>query len=605
MIWLTRIGNRRYAEAEPRVSPGPQPARDPSRARPVVLAPAALLLAFLTAGSARAQSLASPFGTVSQKVDSATITVEYYRPSVRGRVIFGRQVRWGVVWTPGANWATTLEVDRDVRLEGRPLPRGKYSLWMIPAERPDSWTVIVNRAARRFHVVKPDPAEDQLRFKVPADSGPQVEMLTFSFPIVHRSGATLAFQWAGTVVQMRLEVESSRAAIAAAHPWWSYTGTYELRPAGGDSTAPALRYDVIAREGGLRVRTTADAVEPGFDPEFDLLPAGGDDFHPRQYKNGRVVGDEPDELIVFHFDQGRATGFDVRGIAEDRVLARGSRVSEPRSPPGADTGHVAVEGGALYYERAGSGPAVVLLHGGNLDGRMWDDQFALLRRKYRVIRYDAKGFGRSTPADHPFAAHDDLAGLLRGLGVERASLVGLSLGGRIAIDFALANPGMVSCLVLAAPRISGGTWAAEADTSWLIRARAAVARGDTQGVATAWLGSPYIRTALEDSTLAPRLRQMVADNAPYWAGLVRHKDLEREASPPAAGRLGELRMPILLLVGGRDTPFIHDVAKAITATAPSVRRVDLPGVGHMINLEAWERFNAELTGFLARSCSSR
>jgi hypothetical protein len=285
----------------------------------------ALLAAVLPGGAVGAQSLASPFGTVSQKVDSTTMTVEYYRPSARGRTIFGGLVRWGAVWTPGANWATTLEVDRDIRIEGQPLPRGKYSVWMIPAAKPDSFTVILNRAARRFHVVRPDAREDQLRFKVPADSAPHLELLSFSFPVVTRSGATLAFHWAGTLVPMLLEILPSRQAIVAAHPSSSYAGVYELRGA-GDSTAPPIRYEVIERGDGLWVRTTADAVEPGLDPEFALLPAGGDSFHPRQYKNGKLVGDEMDELIEFRLEGGRATGFEVRGIAEDKVLARGTRV---------------------------------------------------------------------------------------------------------------------------------------------------------------------------------------------------------------------------------------------------------------------------------------
>jgi hypothetical protein len=234
-------------------------------------------------------------------------------------------VRWGVVWTPGANWATTLEVDRDIRIEGQPLPRGKYSVWMIPAAKPDSWTVILNRAARRFHVVRPESREDQLRFKMPADSAPHLELLSFSFPVVTRTGATLAFHWAGIQVPMHLEILASRPAIASAHSVSSYAGVYELRDA-GNSTAPPIRYEVIERGGGLWVRTTAEAVEEGLDPEFALLPAGGDRFHPRQYKHGKLVGDEMDELIEFHLEGGKATGFEVRGIAEDKVLARGTRV---------------------------------------------------------------------------------------------------------------------------------------------------------------------------------------------------------------------------------------------------------------------------------------
>ena len=111
-----------------------------------------------------------------------------------------------------------------------------------------------------------------------------------------------------------------------------------------------------------------------------------------------------------------------------------------------DTGRVAVAGGALYYEAAGSGALVILLHGGNLDRRMWDTQFALLRQYYRVVRYDARGFGRSSTADHPFAAHDDLAALVCARRLPRVTLVGLSMGGRIALDFALAHPERVDRL---------------------------------------------------------------------------------------------------------------------------------------------------------------
>jgi len=276
---------------------------------------------------------------------------------------------------------------------------------------------------------------------------------------------------------------------------------------------------------------------------------------------------------------------------ETKVASRDSAIA-------VDSGYATVDNGRLYYEAAGSGAPVILLHGGNLDRRMWDEQFATLRPHFRVIRYDARGFGRSSPADQPFAAHDDLAALIRELNLTRASLVGLSLGGRIAIDFALAHPEIVDRLVLAAPGISGGKWAADGDTLWLVAARAAAQRGDSVGVALAWLQSAYIASALKPPEQAARLRQIVIDNADFWMGMVRHQDLEREANPPAAGRLRELTAPTLLLVGTADTPFILDVAKAITQQAANVRRVDMPGIGHMINLEAPDRFNAEVLKFL-------
>ncbi len=268
--------------------------------------------------------------------------------------------------------------------------------------------------------------------------------------------------------------------------------------------------------------------------------------------------------------------------------------------PPVDTGRVAVPGGSLLYESSGQGQTVILLHGGNLDARMWDNEFAWLRTQHHVIRYDARGYGLSSAADTVFAAHDDLLALMRALDVPRATLIGLSMGGRIAMDFALANPEMVDRLILVAPGISGGTWAEDSDTLWLNEARRAAQQQDSIGVALSWLKSAYIRTALRDSTVAARVREIVVDNADFWMGLVRHQDLEREANPPAAGRLSQLNVPILLLVGTDDTPFIHDVAAAIERQAPRVQRIDLDGVGHMVNLEAPAEFRAAVTSFLSR-----
>jgi 3-oxoadipate enol-lactonase len=272
--------------------------------------------------------------------------------------------------------------------------------------------------------------------------------------------------------------------------------------------------------------------------------------------------------------------------------------SGPSVPP-TDTGRIAIDGGSLFYESAGSGAPVILIHGGNLDRRMWDPQFELLRSPYRVVRYDARGFGRSSGVDQPFSAHDDLAALMRGLHIKRASIVGLSLGGRIAIDFALKYPEMVDRLVLAAPGISGGPWAPSSDTAWRASAMEAVKRNDSVGVALAWLGSDYIRSALHPPERAALLRQISVENSGFWGGMIRHGDLERAAEPTAADRLETLQAPVLLLVGGNDTPYIHEVAAAITARVPHVKRVDIPFVGHMLNLEATERFNRELLAFLA------
>ena len=94
-----------------------------------------------------------------------------------------------------------------------------------------------------------------------------------------------------------------------------------------------------------------------------------------------------------------------------------------------DTGRVAVPGSSLFYEAAGEGAPIILLHGGNLDRRMWDAEFDFLKQQYRVIRYDARGYGRSGRIDTTFAAHEDLLALMDSLALPRATLIGLSLGG--------------------------------------------------------------------------------------------------------------------------------------------------------------------------------
>jgi len=152
---------------------------------------------------------ASEMGTVSQTVDGTVIALEYYRPTLRGRAPFGGIVRWGEKWTPGANWATTLDVSKDVHLNGHPVPRGKYALWFIPRES-GPWTVILHTEARRFHVQRPDSAGELLRLDVAPEQGPPTETLTWDFPLVRSDGTTLRFRWATTALSLDVRVESSR-----------------------------------------------------------------------------------------------------------------------------------------------------------------------------------------------------------------------------------------------------------------------------------------------------------------------------------------------------------------------------------------------------------
>src|SRR5690606_30071136 len=119
------------------------------------------------------------------------------------------------------------------------------------------------------------------------------------------------------------------------------------------------------------------------------------------------------------------------------------------------TGFLDVNGARLYYEDMGSGEAVVFVHAGIADNRMWDDQFALFAESHRVIRYDQRGFGQSPAPKGPFSYHADLHGVMQALGVERAALIGCSMGGMAVVDFALEHPEMTRALVAVCGGISG------------------------------------------------------------------------------------------------------------------------------------------------------
>ena len=261
-----------------------------------------------------------------------------------------------------------------------------------------------------------------------------------------------------------------------------------------------------------------------------------------------------------------------------------------------NTGFADVSGGQLYFEERGRGPAVVLLQGGQMPLQMWDDQFDALATHFRVVRYDARGFGRSSAKRGTFVYHDDLYELLRTLRIDRASLVGLSLGGRVAIDFALQHPTMVDRLVLAGPGLSGFHFS-NTKEPWTDSARVAWAARDSNRVGLLWLESGYMKPAMRDSALASRLRRLTALNASLWM----QRDSEIDMTPPAIERLAEIRAPTLVILGGLDIPDIRAITDTLLRMVPGARRVVIEDAGHMVNMEKPATFNRALLSFLGAS----
>ncbi|MFE3454068.1 alpha/beta fold hydrolase [Nonomuraea sp. NPDC059194] len=270
----------------------------------------------------------------------------------------------------------------------------------------------------------------------------------------------------------------------------------------------------------------------------------------------------------------------------------------------------------LSHDVAGHGPAVILIHAGIADRRMWDHQFAALAADHRVIRYDWRGYGHSPDPKDDLCHHEDLLALMDDLGVERATLVGCSMGGAYAVEAALAAPSRVSALVLIASGLAGHTWPQEmlaqarervhgaVPAERLARYRqggAEVAEGDAAAMARAQVLWQVAGPARRRADLPPQVWERAVTMCEgvferMWRGPA---VAERLLDPPAAGRLGEVRAPTLVINGLADVPGIQQVSDLLSAGIGGARRLDLPDTGHLPPLERPEQVTALITAFLA------
>ena len=255
--------------------------------------------------------------------------------------------------------------------------------------------------------------------------------------------------------------------------------------------------------------------------------------------------------------------------------------------------------GVLDHDVAGAGPALLLVHAGIADRRMWDDQVGpFAAAGWTVIRADLPGVGGTPAPAGPVATWATLRGLLDHLGVERTVVVGCSLGGRAAVDLALAAPERVRALVLVGSGLGGHRFEEAALHRLWDDSDAAVERGDLEEAARieleTWVVGVGRTLDAVDAGVRSRARAMLLDR--YGGGGNELEDLE----PPAAGRLGAVAAPTLVLVGDHDRPDIQAIAGALAAGIPGAERAVLAGTAHLPNLERPEEFNRVVLEFLAR-----
>jgi 3-oxoadipate enol-lactonase len=260
-----------------------------------------------------------------------------------------------------------------------------------------------------------------------------------------------------------------------------------------------------------------------------------------------------------------------------------------------DSGYVQVDGGKLFYEVAGQGEYIVLLHDGILHRVVWDAQFPVLAKRYRVVRYDRRGFGKSSAPQAPFWHVDDLNRLFAQLKIDKAIIFGMSAGGGIAINFALKYPEKVRALVLVRAVVSGYSYSTHLLTrGGHIKSLSEYLKPEKFIEYFGW-EDPY-EIYPENTEAKKKFYGLLKANPQNVIGA--WGTYLKPAERLSYKFLSEIKVPALVLVGEFDIPDAHAHAGVIEAGIAHARREIISKSGHLIPLEQPEAFNAAVLNFL-------
>jgi len=265
-----------------------------------------------------------------------------------------------------------------------------------------------------------------------------------------------------------------------------------------------------------------------------------------------------------------------------------------------ETGFIGIKNAKLYYELSGVGQPLVLIHAGVADNRQWNNEFAHFAQEYRVLRYDLRGYGKSLPVDGEFTHLGDLTALLDQLRINQPLiLVGCSMGGGLALDFALAHPSRVRALVMVGSGPSGldldvppHPKEEDAEKAYQAGDLDLLAKLETQiwfdgmGRTAQQVNQPMRSLALEMNRLA------LSHEAEQLGKRLPNTDT------PAAQRLDDLKIPLLVIVGEHDIPYMQAAADYMLSNIPSVRKVILEDAAHLPNMDHPDQFQRAIRSFL-------
>lgn len=263
-------------------------------------------------------------------------------------------------------------------------------------------------------------------------------------------------------------------------------------------------------------------------------------------------------------------------------------------------GFAAINGAKLYYELSGAGPAFVMIHAGVADSRQWNAEFEYFSNRYRVLRFDMRGFGKSEPLAGEYNIQDDLVALLDSLEItEPLILMGCSIGAGLAIDFGLAYPERTQALII----VGGAPAGLELDTeepALFQEANKALEAKNFDLLAEIETQIWFDGQNRSPEQINPEMRKLALEMnrlgiAHYQKGLGQHIRKEGKA---AIERLDELTQPMLVIIGQNDIPFLLAAADYLEEHLPNGEKVMIPNAAHLPNMDQPRLFQQAIDSFL-------
>ncbi len=268
-----------------------------------------------------------------------------------------------------------------------------------------------------------------------------------------------------------------------------------------------------------------------------------------------------------------------------------------------ESGIASINGARIYYETAGEGDPFVMIHAGVADSRQWNNEFEYFAARFRVVRFDMRGFGKSEPVDGEFTHLGDLIALLTHLRIDKPLiLMGCSMGGGIAMDFALAYPARARALIMVGSGPSGLTLdVAPFESDLIAEAEAAIKAGDLDRVAEIHTQVWFDGIGRTSSQVNQQMRKLAYEMSRIAVANEMKKLGKRlpDAAVPAGQRLDELRIPVLAIVGEHDLPYLLAAADHMEAHIASARKVLMRDAAHLPNMDHPAEFRQIVDRFLS------